>query len=332
MRRNSQRFMALALSMVVVMGSFIRVYATDSEPETATESEAHQTPETGTEDIGGKEEIVQVILPTSAVEIFDFILDPQELIQKTNGAAYGGKTFEEGATLFFERSDGKTETDYTSDSNAVVIANRGTTPVDVMVNAHITVTMAEGLVMTDDREFIDDERPSLYLALTDGENTVPITFEEGAGIQVVLPPAMDAGEEASYSFWLTGACNKNGDWLGLGDMGIDVTVTWKVLAREEETAPENEEEGALDDVEKATPSNVEQPAGGEGGEATPSDATASDVDKDVNETPEKATASDADMDVNKTAPKATASEAHSDSSAVSPQETGDKASRQSLAE
>ncbi|NBK91805.1 hypothetical protein D5278_07400 [bacterium 1XD21-13] len=310
MKRNFQSLTAFTLSMALVIGSFMTVYATESEPQKPEDAALEQTSESEKEKNEETEEIVQVILPTTAVSIFDFILDPQELIRQTDAAAYGGKRFEEGATLFFERFDGTVEEDYSSDSDAVHITNRGDTPVDVEVKASVTVTMADGLAMTDDREFTDDTRASLYLALTDGETTVPISLEEGASIQVVLPAAVeDTEEDGKYSFWLTGASNGKGEWSELKDMEIQVTVTWNVVSREEEPVPENEEE-IPEDVEKATPSTVPTENLATPSEAAPSDgdeeneeapkATASEVDKDVSEEPSKATASDVDKKIKET--------------------------------
>ena len=135
MKRNFQSLTAFTLSMALVIGSFMTVYATESEPQKPEDAALEQTSESEKEKNEETEEIVQVILPTTAVSIFDFILDPQELIRQTDAAAYGGKRFEEGATLFFERFDGTVEEDYSSDSDAVHITNRGDTPVDVEVKA-----------------------------------------------------------------------------------------------------------------------------------------------------------------------------------------------------
>lgn len=316
MKRNYQGLMVLILSMALAAGSFMTAYATESEPQDPAEAAAQHPPEAEEEKDNEKEEIVQVILPTTAVQIFDFILDPQELIQKTDAAAYGGKSFEEGATLFFERFDGKAEEDYTSDSDAVNIINKGDTPVDVEVKASVTVSMADGLIMTDDREFTDDTSTSLYLALTDGETTVPITLEEGAIIHTELPPAAaDTDEDGRYFFWLTGASNGKGDWYELRDMEIEVKVTWKVVSKENEPEAENEDEDELPkEVEAATPSTV--PADDK---ATPSEAPSDNENKDeTNEEAPKATDSDADKDVSEVPSKATASDADKEGKAMPP--------------
>lgn len=336
MKRRFQRFTVFALSAVIFTGSFVTVYATESEVSrpAATESEVSKPAATESQPVPEEElekesgeEIAQVILPTSAVDIFDFILDPQELIRQTNGAAYGGKTFEDGATLFFERFDGKAEENYTSDSDGVTITNRGSRPVDVEVNANVSVTMGEDLAMTEDREFTDDTRASLYLALTDGETIVPISLEEGASIQTTLPVMeADAEEEQEYAFWLTGACNKNGDWSSLKDMEIKVSVTWNVVPVEEEPESEEEEEDQQKEEDqpatpstvppKATDSNVEKD-GEETGEI-PSKATPSDADKEVSEESQKATSSDADKKVSEEPPKAAAGDVEKEIKKVTP--------------
>ena len=314
MKRNDQGLMVLILSMALAAGSFMTAYATESEPQDPAEAAAQHPPGAEEEKGDEKEEIVQVILPTTAVQIFDFILDPQELIQKTDAAAYGGKSFEEGATLFFERFDGKAEEDYTSDSDAVNIINKGDTPVDVEVKASVTVSMADGLIMTDDREFTDDTSTSLYLALTDGETTVPITLEEGAIIHTELPPAAaDTDEDGRYFFWLTGASNGKGDWYELRDMEIEVKVTWKVVSKEDEQETENEDE-LPEKAEAATPSTV--PADDK---ATPSEAPSDNENKDeTSEEAPKATNSDADKDVSEVPSKATASDADTEGKAMPP--------------
>lgn len=317
MKRRFQRFTVFALSAAIFTGSFVTVYATESEVSrpAATESEVSKPVATESQPVPdeelekeGGEEIAQVVLPTSAVDIFDFILDPQELIRQTNGAAYGGKTFEDGATLFFERFDGKAEENYTSDSDGVTITNRGSRPVDVEVNASVSVTMGEDLVMTEDREFTDDTRASLYLALTDGETIAPISLEEGASIRTTLPVMEEVtDEEKEYAFWLTGACNKNGDWSSLKDMEIKVSVTWNVVPVEEEPEPV-EEENLQKEEDLATPSTVPLD---DSGAASP-EATASEVEKGREETremPSKATPSDADKGVSEESQRATPSDA-----------------------
>lgn len=214
------------------MCSSLRVYA--NQPETV------QASDTG---MAENDDKIRVILPTDAVGIFDFILDPQELISKTNASAYDGKLFEEGATLFFKRSEGESLVDYSSTSDAVTIVNRSLVPVNVVITAGITVQAGDEFAMTDDKGFADDTRPSLYLALTDGETEVPIMGEgeEAASLTITIPPASEEEEGSDEcAFRLTGAANKEGDWSRLGNISFEVDVTWTAAAEQQE-APEEEE-------------------------------------------------------------------------------------------
>lgn len=239
MKQDFRRLTALVLSAVMAMGFSLTAYADESEQTQASDSGITENNDT-----------FRVILPTDAVGIFDFMLDPQELIYKTNPSIYEGKVFEEGATLFFKRSEDDALTDYSSTSDAVTIINKGGTPVDVVITAGITVSAKEEFAMTDDREFTDDRRPSLYLALTDGETEVPIMGEgeDAASLAMTILPASEEEGSNDWSFRLTGAANKEGDWSGMKDISFEVSVIWVVSAREEAleetgTARENEEAG-----------------------------------------------------------------------------------------
>ena len=95
-------------------------------------------------------DVIQVVLPTNAGNVFDFILDPQRLIEETDAAAYGGQSFEEGATLFFQRLDGGVEEAYHSTSDAVTIVNKSAVPVEVTLTAEISGDSLGGIRMTED--------------------------------------------------------------------------------------------------------------------------------------------------------------------------------------
>lgn len=234
MKWNSKRSIARLLAIVMLVGSSMTIHA--------NELESDQTADTHMEEDNDKSDVVRVILPTDAIEIFDFILDPQGLIQATNGAAYEGNTFEKDATLFFKRTDEDAQENYSSTSDAVKVANKGLTPVDVVVAAKIATSSVEGFAMSDDREFTDDTRASLYLALTDGETTVPIMVDEEASLSISIPAASEDGEgENIYSFWLTGASNSKGDWSRLKEIAPEVTVTWEVTSNETEAVSEEED-------------------------------------------------------------------------------------------
>ncbi len=209
----------------------------ESDPASETASSGAEARQAGTGTVSESEEtdhVFQVILPVGTDDVFDFILDPQQLITKTEAAAYEGSRFEEGATLFFRHSDKSAEETYSSSSDALTIINKGSAPVEVELTASVVPDSLGGIVMTDDRDFIDDTDPSLYLALTDGDQTVAIDEEYGASICVTVDGVSDGDEKgSSYSFRLTGAVNGNGDWSELTDAAPKVIVTWMVTADEE---------------------------------------------------------------------------------------------------
>lgn len=306
MKRNIKNFLLFMITTSMTVTGSVIVHA--SEPEEAT----------GTGKLEGTipTDIFQIVLPTSADDVFDFILDPQGLINETDGAAYGGKKFEEDATLFFKRTDDEAGYDYSSTSDAVTIINKSSVPVNVTLTAKVSLESANGITTTDDEAFADDSSASLYLAVTDGENTVPIQGEEDTSIQVTIPAADGAYEYRydsekdqyiyglkedlsgiefpEYSFRLTGASNGNGNWKEVGDAKPEVIVTWVVTpAEREEEEPElqsqtqQEEEGVSfrDSEEQETPETVsndmiesnDSSVGNEGSEDT------SEVTKDVPE-------------------------------------------------
>lgn len=283
LKRSSGKWTAFALAGVLSLGTCF----TASANETATDSVVRNRVVKN----GEAADTMRVVIPTDAAGIFDFILDPQELISQTNASAYEGKTFEEGATLFFRRTDGEVEEDYSSTSDAVTITNHGPVPIEAVVTASISVVARDEFAMTDDREFIDDMRPSVYLALTDGESELPILLEEETELSVMIPP--EGGEEENaYSFRLTGACNRQGDWSRMRDITFEVSVTWVMEPVEKNSEEEDlliqQEDDIMSTVLPVTPvtpsvvsdSNASSDADLEG-VVTPSVATSSDVPKDI---------------------------------------------------
>ena len=236
MGKKAIKCMALALSAsVLAQGQSVLAMASPMEVATSS-SASRQTINTvktgavrsGAVKSGSRKDIIQITMPVAEENIFDFIMDPQELIGKTDAAAYGGKRFEADATLFFRRSDDEAGNDYSSSSDALTILNRGDTDVDVVLKASIDPDSIVGITLSDDPEFSDNTDASLYLALTDGETIVPIDSEKGAVIEAEIYGISEGEEPNEYSFRLIGAVNKKGDWSEVTDVSPEVTVTWKV--------------------------------------------------------------------------------------------------------
>ena len=158
--------------------------------------------------------------------------------------------FEHGKTLYFKTSksdDGRPV--YDNNSNALTVTNMSSREVKITVKA--TIAPSEGVTMSESSTFgADDTSASIYLALTDGTNTIPITAD-AAVLNALIDAPKDAYETVwdgeknvyeltepakkddydgfqTYSFWLTGACNANADWSNVEGQIPEVYVVWEV--------------------------------------------------------------------------------------------------------
>jgi len=232
--------------------------STETETDSATATEEIETADVLSEedpDSSVPADVFKVILPTIPEDdtTFDYILDPQGLIELTDAKKYGGTdevAFEHDKTLYFKTSksdDGRPV--YDNVSNALMVTNMSSREVQITVKA--TITSSEGITMSESSTFdADDTSPSIYLALTDGTNTIPITSEDAVINAVIDAPEdgyetvwdgeknvyelTDAAKEddydgfQTYSFWLTGACNANADWSKVEGQIPEVCVVWEV--------------------------------------------------------------------------------------------------------
>lgn len=240
--KNYKRIMAFGLAATMVMGSSMVVCAEGGSGSTTGDGELEGTV---------SKDVVSVVLPSIAVDdtTFDFILDPEGLIDATSAARYNSATFGTGTLFFANTNEDGDVTGYSNASDALTVINKSSIPVDVSLSA--AVTDATGITLTDDSTFADDTSASVYLAITDGTNTVPIT-DAGASVSTQIDAAPTGSykvqwnstdekyefvladeantEFAEYSFQLTGASNTAGDWSGLEEVAPSVEVVWNVSA------------------------------------------------------------------------------------------------------
>lgn len=239
--KNYKRILAGVLAGTMVMGSSLVVLADNGS--TTGEGQLEGTVST---------DVFSVVLPTLADPdtTFDFILDPEGLIKATSAARYNNATFGTG-TLFFANTgaDGSV-TGYSNTSDELTVINKSSIPVDVSLSA--AVKNATGITLTDDSTFTDDTSASVYLAITDGTNTIAIT-DAGASVSTQIDAAPTGSYKvqwnstdekyeyvladeanttfADYSFQLTGASNADGNWSGLEEVTPSVEVVWNVSAQ-----------------------------------------------------------------------------------------------------
>lgn len=243
MKWNPKKFVAFVLTIGMVISPVRTAFA---------EGELEEGNGIGVGEMEGtiETDIYHVVMPTDVDGVFDFIMDPQSLINETDAAAYDGLTFEEDSTVFFRRLDEGAEEDYSSMSDAVKIVNKSSMAVDVTLKVEVVESSMQGITMTNDEDFTDDTSASLYLAVADGENVVPIG-NEGAVIETMIASAPEGAYEyvydsesgeytyglredvsdvdfAEYSFQLMGAVNGKGDWSRVTDETPRIVVTWNV--------------------------------------------------------------------------------------------------------
>ena len=234
------------------------------------------------------DDVVSISIPVtgeSEASVFDFILDPQGLLYKTDAARYGGGRVEEGATLLFHNEEG--EYDFSKRSDWLTVTNRSTVPVRVTVTAQITDFGDIRLAESDD--FGESTETEVYLAIEDDQgNILPLAADEPATLNLEMASApentyvfrldeenhtyqygmsMDPSliDFDTYSFRLIGACNTNAEWQNIS-VHPTITVTWYV----EPIIPEEQEEisegvvvegtngNTTDDIEENVP--IDKPA------------------------------------------------------------------------
>lgn len=245
-KKRARRYMALIMTVILIWSLQMDVSAGDV-------SQSH-TPDINKLTADVETDLYQVVMPTDTDGIFDFILDPQGLINETDGALHDGKSFEENCTVFFRRSDGEAKEDYSCKSDLVTIMNKSTMPVEVSLEVKVKPSSLEGIKMTEDSKFKKDKSASLYLAVIDGKKEVPVG-KDGVTIRKMIEAAPDGAyayeynsdtkkyeyglkkniEENTfdkYSFRLTGVANKKGDWAAFTKVVPELLVTWKVLPKE----------------------------------------------------------------------------------------------------
>lgn len=161
--------------------------------------------------------------------LFDFVLDPQELLYKTKGVRFGGGNVEKGATLLFHNKEG--QYDFSSVSDHLTITNKSFEPVVVTVT--VSLMDLNEIIISENKEFFEGER-SFYLAIVDNQgNEQPVLAEGTASVHFEMDAMEKLGVPVSYSFGLTGTCNPNADWKGVSTRPV-IKIIWCVEPKKTE--------------------------------------------------------------------------------------------------
>jgi len=241
--RNYKCYASVVMAAAMVTGNVFTAMAADQGGATGTGEYEGYVEETS---------VFSVDVPTdaSATAGFDFFVDPNGLLAKTEYASKGGSAddFEAGSTLFFTRTPDASATPavvkYGKDSEAITLTNKSSYDVNVEVSA--VVSGADKIALGEVKD--DTTDPTISLAIVSGSDTAQITADGGkltgtiagedsnyeikwdsTNNKYVYGLIADADEDAwkTYSFNLTGACG--GVWTAAqAEVEPTVTLTWKV--------------------------------------------------------------------------------------------------------
>ena len=250
MSRKYRRVLAAVLTAVMVLGSAMAADAANGRGQGS-----------GSLDIVKYPDVFSAILPTNVGGQFNYILDPTGILVQVGADKYGNATFEPDKTMYFRHkpASGSDVANYTDVSEPITAYNRSNIDVEIKIQAKLDIpkgiTLASSSVVND-----TSTDPKMYMAVTEGSKNTekPVTSQ---GIEVVAPisstkakahyetvydarndmyknqldhEASNAAEAEygkyfdSYSFMLTGDCNRTGDWNKLKDTPPAIRLVWTI--------------------------------------------------------------------------------------------------------
>lgn len=230
---NMKKVAAIVLAATMVMGSSLTAFAADNEgaADGAGKNEGHVD-----------KEVVNVILPTTQAgqaSPFDFITDPERLIQDTAGAKYDGFTFPEkdNDTGVYFKVGADT---YANKSEALQIINKSSVNVTVTVKVKATENSdAEKKIPLAQSASTTKEAP-LYLNLTVGKSGTVVKADEQsvsktiAGAKDNFEVVYDAEDNGGTYKYAPKASATN--WKAL-EIALDGAINKDYVAKAESAAP-----------------------------------------------------------------------------------------------
>lgn len=232
-KRTMKRILVATLATTLVLGSSITALADSADGTGSYEGGEMKYP------------TLSVTLPTIPEGTYNYIADPNGLIEATAAAKYEGATFTGDGIFFLSDED-----TYTATSAALAVTNENAQDIDVTVKLEQKTAGDEGIAYADAATFEEtDKAQKLYLAVVDNAETpnkaalaadkaatltttlegVPANYEpswtEANGYGYTLKDEADLTDWNECEFALTGALNTNATW---GDEVTfpEITVTW----------------------------------------------------------------------------------------------------------
>ncbi len=248
MKKGLRKAIASMLAVTMVLGSSIMSFAGGDTPAAGVSNNTSLTASGNFEGHVDKS-VVNVTLPTVSADNYNFIIDPEDLIAQTDGARYEDAQFvsENSTGVYFPTSvSANGDTIYTNESVSGNVTNKSSVSVNVTMAIELT-DLNDSITMVSKNGVSEGTDANLWLAVTDGTNeeevaetsaelTAMVPGTDGnymvswnaakSEYQYVIDPDAE-GEWETVNLYLTGACNKNGDWSAdaLKDAST-VEVTW----------------------------------------------------------------------------------------------------------
>lgn len=246
MRKGFKKAIASMLAVTMVLGTSIVSFA----GATPAAGVSNNTTLTSSGNFEGHvdKNVVNVTLPTVSADNYNFIIDPEMLIDATNHAKYPNASFSGTTGVYFPNSVTGSTVNYTDESAKGTVTNKSSVSVNVTMAIEVT-DLNPAIKMVSADAVTTGTDANLWLAVTDGTNT-----EEVEGTTASLTATI-AGVSSNYAvswnatkseyeyviktdsgwktadLYLQGACNTNGDWSASGlSEESTVEVTWSYEA------------------------------------------------------------------------------------------------------
>lgn len=218
----TKKLTALFLTLAMALSLCVCVNASDL---TALPSAEQKSESEITSEVSPTSTVYKLVFPTAADNVFDFILDPNNLIRNTHAAAYSGATFSDTAGhLFFKNTDA-TDDDpatYSGSSNSVTVTNKSNVPVNVTLTTSLTGLSADDYTFSATDDLSSADGPAIYLAMES--------------------ECVDS-DEAEWDYTLPEVTYVNDDYIGIIDTVVfawDDVITAAVEAAADADATDDE--------------------------------------------------------------------------------------------
>jgi hypothetical protein len=176
--KSIKKLLAGILAATMVIGSSSAVFASDYQDA----SKSSET--TGVSVIEDKveENKVHITLPTASAKMYDYVADPNDYINKTNGLGFGANVdvkTSAGAKLYFLQSTGV----YAPTSASLRVISKSSA--DVKVNVKVTLNGTKKDTDADLATSISDDTKPLYIGIAAKTGSAYATTATGSGIAVL---------------------------------------------------------------------------------------------------------------------------------------------------